>query len=63
MAAYNIIPDKVQMSKRELSTINLIKSSENYYDYDSIELIDESVIKMLKVSFIVMIAGFQLNLC
>jgi hypothetical protein len=51
MAGYNIIPDEVEISKRELSTINLIKSSENYYDYDSIELIDESVIKDAESEF------------
>ena len=45
MAGYNIIPDEVEISKRELDTINLIKSSENYYDYDSIEDIDDSVLR------------------
>jgi hypothetical protein len=45
MAGYNIVADEVEISKRELKTINLIKSSENYYDYDSIEDIDDSVLR------------------
>ena len=45
MAGYNIVADEVEISKRELETINLIKSSENYYDYDSIEDIDDSVLR------------------
>jgi hypothetical protein len=51
MAGYNIIPDEVEISTREISTINLIKISENYYYYDSIETIDESVIKDAESEF------------
>jgi hypothetical protein len=45
MAGYNITPDEVEISKRELETLTIIRSSENYYDYDSIEEIHPDVLR------------------
>lgn len=51
MAGYNIIPDEVEITKRELETLAIIRSSENYYDYDSIETIHPSVLKDAESEF------------
>ena len=51
MAGYKICPDLVEISKRELKTIELIKSSESYYDYDKIEEFDPCLLKDVETEF------------
>jgi hypothetical protein len=51
MAGYKICPDLVEISKRELKTIELIKSSESYYDYDKIKEFDPCLLKDVETEF------------
>jgi len=51
MAGYHILPDEAEIEKRELDELEIIKSSETYYDYDCIEEIDDDLLRDYETEF------------
>ena len=51
MAGYHILPDEKEIEKRELEELEIIKSSETYYDYDCIEEIDDEILRDYETEF------------
>ena len=51
MAGYHILPDEKEIEQRELDELEIIKSSETYYDYDCIEDIDDFVLRDYETEF------------
>ncbi len=51
MAGYHILPDEKEIEQRELEELQIIKSSETYYDYDCIEEIDDAVLRDYETEF------------
>ena len=51
MAGYHILPDEKEIEKRELDELEIIKSSETYYEYDNIEEIDDFVLRDYETEF------------
>ena len=45
MAGYSMLPDQKEIEKRELDELEIIKSSETYYEYDNMEQIDDFVLR------------------
>ena len=51
MAGYHILPDEKEIEKRELEELEIIKSSETYYDYECIEEIDDEILRDYETEF------------